>query len=165
MKKINIYASGFTLVELLLYMGLLAVFLVVLTDIFVSALNVQTSSESASAVLSDGQYILARLAYDAGQSQDIATPSASGQNLGTLSFVENGALYTYSVTNGNLNLTSGGVTNSLNSSESSISSFSATRIASSGVKPTVQVNFTLRGISVPVQGPSTETFRTTLGVR
>ena len=79
--------KGFTIVELLLYMGLLAIFLVVLTDIWVSAMEAMTRTENVAAITSDGRYIMARLAYDVGQSGAInytlngGNLSSSGQQL------------------------------------------------------------------------------------
>lgn len=63
--------QGFTIIELLLYMGLLAVFLLVMTDIWVSAMEALTRTESVAAITTDGRYILARLAYDVGQTGTI----------------------------------------------------------------------------------------------
>ncbi|KKT77243.1 MAG: hypothetical protein UW73_C0025G0015 [Microgenomates group bacterium GW2011_GWB1_44_8] len=79
--------KAFTIVELLLYMGLLAIFLLVLTDIWVSAMEALTRTENVAAITSDGRYILARLAYDVGQSGAInytlngGNLSSSGQQL------------------------------------------------------------------------------------
>jgi len=79
--------KGFTIVELLLYMGLLAIFLVVLTDIWVSAMEAMTRTENVAAITSDGRYIMARLAYDVGQSGAInytlnaGNLSSAGQQL------------------------------------------------------------------------------------
>ncbi len=56
---------GFTLIELLIYMALVGLFLVVLTNMLATILETQTESTAASLVDIDGWYILARLAYDA----------------------------------------------------------------------------------------------------
>lgn len=93
---------AFTIVELLLYMGIMAIFLVVLTDIWVSAMEALTRTENVAAITSDGRYILARLAYDVGQT-------------GTVNYVLTGG-----------NLTAGGV--QLNSYATTVDSFLVTPV-------------------------------------
>lgn len=156
---------GFTLVELLLYLGLLSGFLLVLTDIFVSSLNVQKESESVSEVAQDGQYLLARLTYDAGQAQDITIPAAIGEMSETLSFSIGGVIKTYALNAGVLSLTSGGSTAALNGFGTNISNFSATKIGNPLGKPTVQIGFTVTSKIVRPEGQSSQTFQTTVGVR
>ena len=56
---------GFTLIELLIYMALVGLFLVVLTNMLATILETQAESTAVSLVDIDGRYILARLAYDA----------------------------------------------------------------------------------------------------
>ena len=58
------FRSGFTIVELTIYMALLAVFLVIMTQILVSILDLQLESQATSFVEQDSRYILSRLAYD-----------------------------------------------------------------------------------------------------
>lgn len=93
---------AFTIVELLLYMGLMAIFFTVLTDIWVSAMEALTRTENVAAITSDGRYILARLAYDVGQTGEV----------------------NYILSDGNL--TAGGV--QLNSYATSVESFTVTAI-------------------------------------
>ena len=95
---------AFTLVELLIYMALVGLFLVVLTNILVTILETQAESAAVSLVDIDGRYILARLAYDAN------TVVLSPQ--------------TYTVSGGNLWV---GVVR-LNSYDSEISGWSITRV-------------------------------------
>src|SRR3989344_9090196 len=70
---------GVTLIELLLYMGLLALFLLVLTDIFVAITSVRTETETTSAVEQDGRFIISRLAYDVSRADSISIPPQLGQ--------------------------------------------------------------------------------------
>src|SRR3989344_6072674 len=65
--------KGFTLVEIILYMALLAVFLIVLTDIFVSILDIQTESEATSSVEQDSRALLARFNFDIANADSILT--------------------------------------------------------------------------------------------
>src|SRR5258708_14824797 len=73
----SLHERGFTLVEMLIYMGIFSLMLIALTQIFTSIIDVQLESQSNGSVSQDGQYILSRLSYDISRAQDIATPSAS----------------------------------------------------------------------------------------
>ncbi|KKU28482.1 MAG: hypothetical protein UX80_C0003G0029 [Candidatus Amesbacteria bacterium GW2011_GWA2_47_11b] len=106
--------KAFTLIELLIYMGLVGLFLVVLTNMLATILETQEESAAASLVDIDGRYILSRIAYDANIM--VLTPQA------------------YSLVEGNL--LAGGVR--LNSYDSVISEWSVTR-----VDDTARVSFTV----------------------
>ena len=105
---------AFTLVELLIYMALVGLFLVVLTNILVTILETQAESAAVSLVDIDGRYILARLAYDAN------------------TVVLNPGAYTVAVGN----LWTGGVR--LNSYDSTVSGWSVIRVDN-----TARVSFTI----------------------
>lgn len=66
--------AGFTLVELLLVMGIFAILLAVITDMFVSVLNVQTEAKANTSVTQDGRYILSKLSYDISRATTVTTP-------------------------------------------------------------------------------------------
>lgn len=106
--------KAFTLIELLIYMALVGVFLVILTNMLATILETQTESARESLVDIDGRYILARMAYDA-------------NNL-----VANPAYYT--LTGGNLLLG----TDRLNSQDVVVSEFTVTP-----VEDTVRVKLTV----------------------
>ncbi len=74
-KNFGVSKKGFTMVELLLYMGIFSILLIVLMQIFTSILSTHAESRTTSSVDQDGSYILARLAYDVGRSQNIAEPA------------------------------------------------------------------------------------------
>jgi Tfp pilus assembly protein PilW len=70
--------DGFTIVELLIYMGLLVIMIVIFTQIFVSILDNQLRSTNTSNVADDGRYIYSRFIYDVNRADSIASPSAFG---------------------------------------------------------------------------------------
>src|SRR3990167_7290655 len=70
--------SGFTIVELVIYMGLFSILLVVMTQLFISTLKVQLSSESTSNVEQDSRFILARMMFDTQNASDIVIPATLG---------------------------------------------------------------------------------------
>ncbi len=159
--------KGITVVELLLYMGILSILLVILTSIFVSALDVQSESNAASSVEQDGNYILARLDYDIHRAQSINIPGANGTTSNNFQIVIGGVNYSYSIDiNNNLILTNNLVTNNLNSYGSSVSNFSVLRLGNTGKKEdTLKINFTITSRIERVSEYEQKDFQTNLSLR
>ncbi len=136
--------KGFTLVELLLYMGILSVLLSVLVTIFVTAVDVQLESEASSSVQRDGTYILAKLAYDIHRGSTISIPSSLGGETPNLKIVIGGVEYTYSLDgNENLTLLNNLGTDNLNSYDSKVSALTVKRLGNVGGEDTLKINFTI----------------------
>lgn len=66
--------SGLTLVELLITMGMMSIFMVTLTDIFVALMSAKLESDATSTVSQEGRAIVARLEYDIGRATSLTTP-------------------------------------------------------------------------------------------
>lgn len=168
LSKENKHAQkGATLLELLLYMGIFSILTVALFQLFSSILSTQLESQSTSSVLSDGQFILNRLNYDARKTQGIASPP-HGSPSGTLQLNIDGEVYIYSVAGGNLVVSSQTEgSQQLNSVGTSVADLNFLRLSdnnSEGVE-TITASFTLHS-TVLRQGESQiENFKTTIGVR
>lgn len=157
--------KGFTIIELIIYMGLMAIFLVVLTEIFLSVLDVQTESQQNSSVEQDGKFILARLNYDISQASSITSPTL-GQASSSATIVEGGVNYTYDGTSGNnLVLVNNQGSNQLNSAGSSTSNVVFTHLGNVGGKNSLQVKFRLTSTASRNAGKEIRDFETTLGLR
>jgi type II secretory pathway component PulJ len=154
---------GFTIVEMLIYMGLLSSFLIVLTELFASIMDVKLESEATSSVEQDARYILSRLSYDIPQSSTISTPSGLGSTSSSLIMVVSGVTYTYSVNGNDFQITNNLGVNSLNSTESKISNISFQKIGNPGGKETVKIGFTITSSTVKASGAEVRTFATTIG--
>lgn len=135
--------KGFTIIELTIYMGLMAILLVILGGIFFSILDLQLESQASSDVQQDGQYILARIGYDVRRATSVSVPAAAGQTGSSLTLVIGGANYTYAVSGTDLQLTAGAAVDNLTSYGSGISSFSISRLGNPGGKASLQIRFTL----------------------
>src|SRR3990167_8355868 len=55
---------GFSILEIVMYMGILSVLLFIFTDIFVSMLDVRSESLANSSVVQDARFMLSRFSYD-----------------------------------------------------------------------------------------------------
>lgn len=158
---------GFTVIELLLYMGILVILITVLASTFGSIIDVQLESKATSSVDQDGRFILARLAYDMQSATSIASPSA-GSTATSLTIKKSSESYTYKLNaSNNLQLTNNSGTDNLNGEDSSISNLTFQTIGSSSTSATVQMKFTVTSRTRKTAGSQNEsrTFQTTLGLQ
>lgn len=158
-------SKGVTLIELLLYMGILSIFLMVLTDLFVAILSSRTETEAVSAVEQDGRFIISRLAYDVHRAQAITIPATAGQTTTSLVVTIDGNTYTYALTNGELKLTDSLGTVNLTSSETTIPSISFQKIGNGQTSDTVVITFILNSVAQRSKGVESKVFKTTIGRR
>ena len=147
---------GVTIVEILVYFGLVSIFLLVLVDVFVTGVNFKLESQSASSIQSDSQFILAKMMNDVTDSNSL---NVSGNSL----ILSSG---TYSLSNGDLILTAGGVGKKLNGLDTALTSISFTRLGNLNGVPTVQIKFDIES-KIIKQGNVIEkrSYQTTLGLR
>lgn len=143
--------KAFSLIELLIYMALLGMFLIVMTNVLVTALQSQSESISTSLVDIDSRFILWRLAYDVSHADSITIPASAGATASTLGLSSG----SYALTGTNLQFA--GI--QLNSYDSQISNFSVKRVGNGTGNDTVIIDFT-----VSSEGLS-RAYTTTLGLR
>ncbi len=170
LNKKNIFSQrGVTVVELLLYMAILSVLLTILTSVFISALDVQSESNASSSVEQDGNYIIARLAYDMHRANSINFPASDGAtSTDNFQIIINAVNYKYSVdSNNNLILTVSSVPNNLNGYGSSISNFSVLRLGNGvgKIEDTLKINFTVTSRTKRQSGYEIKDFETNLSLR
>jgi type II secretory pathway pseudopilin PulG len=149
---------SFTLIEVLLYMGLMSIFIVVLGRILIAVLDAQTDAQNLSAVEMDSRYVLTRLTYDVRRAQSITTP-ALGVTGPSLELNIGGVVYTYTTTGNKLQLTVGGQTADLTSYDSTISNFSVTQIGRINGYTTARISFTITSDN------ETQDYQTTIATR
>ena len=161
--------QGFTLVELLLYMGIFSILLVALFQLFTSIIDTQIESQSSSSVFLDGQYILNRSRYDIQRAKSIITPSSQGEQGTTTKLSIENTTYTYSLVDGNLALTNdvASTTGQLNSADTTVSNLNFTRLSDTQAKntDTLTISFRLTSNIIRRGGPNAKNFKTTIGIR
>lgn len=162
---------GFTLIELVIYMGILTILLVFMSSIFTSILDVQLDSTSTSSVNQDGRYMLSKLLYDvkSASSSGILTPAIPTSQSATMQLTINSVNYTYSASSsGNFQVVnnSTGEANVLNSYDTSISGLNFARIGNGSSSDTIQVSFTVTSRNIERAGViESKSFETTLGTQ
>ena len=157
--------SGFTLVELVIYMGLLTILIFIFTDIFTSIINNQLSSRNTSNVVADGRYIYSRFIYDVNRADTVLTPSSYGSTSASMVLVINGENYVYSVADNNLLITTSSGTDRINSYGSSINDVLFTKVGTSSARDTIRMNFTVNGTITSGGISNQQKYQTTAGLR
>lgn len=157
--------KGFTLVELIMSMGIMTILMAVFTGIFSSIIDTTLDSTATSGVDQDGKFIIARLAYDMQRSSEIVTPAAPGSVTNpTLTVKINSIDYTYSMdASGNLLLTDNSGSNNLNGHTTQVSDLTFQRLGIGDTTDTVQVKFRLTSKIKEPSGTETKAFQTTIG--
>jgi Tfp pilus assembly protein PilW len=162
------FESGVTIVELVIYIGLLSIFMLVLLDVFITVLSARLETESTSTLNQDTRYILTRLAYDVGNADSVVLPAALGDSSSVLKITKGGITETFSLdSSGNLILDNGTSTQKLNGADTALTSISFKKIGNSeeGDKPTVKISFTVKSLIVRQAGEQTRTVDTAIGTR
>ena len=158
-------SKGFTLVELLLYMGLLLLFLLIQTQILISVLGVRLESEANSAVSQDARFIMARLIYDINRAENIILPAIPSAQTNSLVLIIGGTSHTYLLLGENLIITNNLGVDNLNSFGTKVSNLSFKRLGNVGGKNTATVSLTLTSTTQREGGPETRSVQTTGGLR
>lgn len=161
----KIHNHGNTIVELTLYMGLLSIFLLALFNLFSLIISTQTRATAVSLVQTNGNYLLAKLSYDINQADAITYPLSVGTSAFTMTLVNNGVSYVYSVNNGRLNLSDGTAAYGLNDSDTAISNFFVRRLGNPSGSNSLQLSFTITSLVVDNTGTKSADFSTTSAIR
>lgn len=156
---------GFTLVELLVYMGIFTILMIALTQIFMTIIETQLKTQAVSSAAQDGQYLYSRFIYDVHHADDILTPSSLGEVTDTLRLNMNGVTYTYSLNGTSLLVNDGTGNYMLNSYDTDISNLQFHRLGNIGGKHTVRINFTVTSKTESRSQPEVRVFQTTAGLR
>ncbi len=165
--KIKNSEKGFTLVELLIFMGIFSILMITMLELMTSIFDVQLESQSTSSVTRDSGFILNRLSYDVLGSTGITTPVPGSQSA-TLVLTKGTTTYTYSLSGGNLMFTDSslGTSDQLNSIDTTVSNLNFLRLSSSGsARSTITASFTLTSKTVRRGGVQVQNFKETVGTR
>jgi hypothetical protein len=155
--------KGFTIVEFIIYCGLLLMFLSIMTGVFTQILDMQLVSESTSPMTQDSRYIFSRLSYDIGRATSITTPSAIGAQAPILGLVIGGIPHTFTTIGNNLTETDPTGSRVLNSYATQVSTVSFRRYGNVGGKPSIRAFLTLTGVASASGGIRRQDFSATIG--
>lgn len=158
--------KGFTMIEMVVSLGILTILVGILSNLFGSIIDVQLSSKSTSSIDQDGRYIMAKLNYNMGNASSIIGPATPGSSASAIVKNSTDSInYTYNLNGGDLEMASSGATLKLNSADSSISDLIFTRVGIGGSSDTLQVKFTITSKTVLKGRPQIQTYQTTFGLQ
>jgi hypothetical protein len=154
---------GSSLIELLLYTGLLAIILAVLYQLFALAATRKLDEVVEDGLYVNASHVITDLTRTVQQATTIESP-ASGSSASSLSL--NGGAIVYALdANNRLQKTEGGVTDFLTNSSVDFNSLSFTRRGPSPESQTVTVDFVLSGIHLVEGQEIASDFTTSVTVR
>jgi hypothetical protein len=156
--------SGFTLVELLVFIGLFSILLTVLTQMFVTIVETQLDSQATSEVSQDSRYILNRLMYDIHRADSLTSP-ALGVYASSISLRIGTDTYIYNKTGNNLFLSINGVDSQLNSHDTIVPNVQFQRLGNATNPALIQVNYTVKSTIQKSSGEEIKNVDTVIGLR
>ncbi len=152
-------SRGFTMVELLIVIGITGILMSILSQVFGSILTLKLRSEATSSLAQDGRFLLARLAYDISRASSITLPAA-GESGSSLSLLIGGVTYRYELQGDSLFLSEGGgISEAMTSLGTRVSSANFTHLSSLGGKESVRLSFTLAPVNSNSPGEAAPTAR------
>ncbi len=152
---------GFTVIEMMITMGLLGIFLVVIATLFTASVDVQTRSRSYSAVTTDARYVMARLDYDVARASAVTSPASLGGGGNTLVLTIGSSSYTYTLSGGRLQLTDPTGTDYLTGTDETVSNLTFTKLGNTGGLESIQYTFTMTGTGLKPGSVDAQTYTST----
>jgi len=158
--------NGFTLVEILIYMGLFTGFLIILTGVFVSTLEVQSESAQTARIEQDSHYLFARLQYDISRATDLTTPATNGDTTNSLVITVPEGELTYYFEDESVKLSlSGGTGEVVTSSGIKVDQLEFLRLANEDGVPSVRTQIHLSSSPLGSFSPEERSLTYTFGLR
>jgi len=169
--------KGFTLIELILFMGIFSILIFILMDIFITSLKTKTSAEATAVINQDGRFIFSKLSSDINNANLIVFPNL-GETDNALDPSDNpftlniyGQQETFRVNNGNLELIDATGTYVLNSVNSEVTNLTfirlgnPTNVVNTIRKNTIKIDLELRSRQLVNNKHEVIYLRTTVGLR
>lgn len=166
------FHKGASLIELLIYIGLLSIILLVAIDLMIRSGEFSLEASSKNNLQGDTLFIEDRLSYDIHQADDITSPATLGEVSQTLTLEVGTETHTYGPVGTDLVYTretsppgSTTETASINSNLTKINSISFQRIGSTDGKHTIKIVFEIEVLKGSKGGAVKKTFETVVGLR
>jgi|SRR3989339_179572 len=157
--------KSFTIIELLLYMGILSIILFIFIDLFISMSRLRTETQAISNVQQDTSYLLNKFIYDIHQASTISIPATPLAQSNTLNLIINGTSYSYSSQSGNLNLYDGINNYQMNGYDTTLTNLLFTRLGNGDVYDLIKINLSITSKVRDQKGYETQSFETMVGLR
>lgn len=158
--------KGFTIIELLLYMGILSIILLIFIELFVSLTRLRTENESTSNIQQDSSYLINKLIYDIHQAKTISVPLHPPGESKVLDMIINGTTYSYATDSAKNLIMSDGTTNyQLNGYNTQIPSILFIRLGQNDIHDIIKIKFTVTSRVKNPAGNESQLYETVVGLR
>ncbi len=163
------FNKGATLIELLIYFGILSILLVIVIDLMLQTGEFSLETESRSSLQNDARFIANRLSFDIHQADSVTSPANLGDSSSTLTFTVGTETHTYTLSGTNLEYQEtvglNTETANLNSNRIIINSLTFERLGNPGGNPTIKITLELEATKSEKGGPKQKTFEVLVGTR
>lgn len=158
--------KSFTIVEFLLYIGILSIILLVFLDLFVSLTRMRTENESTSNIQQDSSYLINKFIYDIHQAKTVSNPLHPPSQSNVLNLVVNGTSYSYATDSAeNLIMSDGTNSYQLNGYDTTVPAILFTRLGQDDIHDVIKINFTVTSRVNNPAGYESQTYETIVGLR
>ena len=161
--------KGATLIELLIYFGILSILLVIVIDLMLQSGEFSLETESRSSLQNDARFITNRLSFDIHQADSVTSPANLGDSSSTLTFTVGPDTHTYTLSGTDLEYQEtvglNTETANLNSNRTIVNSLTFERLGNPGGKPTIKITLELETTKSEKAGPKQKTFEAVVGTR
>lgn len=158
--------KSFTIVEFLIYIGILSVILLVFIELFTSLTRLRTENESTSNIQQDSSYLINKFIYDIHQAKNITLPLHPSNTSNVLNMVIDGIAYSYATDSAkNLILSDGSNGYQLNGYDTSISEIIFSRLGQDDIHDVIKINFTVVSRVKNPTGFDSQSYETIVGLR
>lgn len=158
--------NSFTIIEFLIYIGILSIILLVFLDLLVSLTRMRTENESTSNVQQDSSYLINKFIYDIHQAKIISNPLHPPGQSNVLNVTINGTGYSYATDSAKNLIMSDGVTNyQLNGYDTQITSILFTRLGQDDIHDVIKIKFTVTSRVKNPAGYESQLYETVIGLR
>lgn len=158
--------KSFTIIESLIYIGILSIILMVFVELFVSLARVRTENESTSNIQQDSSYLINKFSYDIHQAKEISLPLHPPNESNVLNMTIDGTAYSYFIDGEQDLILSDGVNNyQLNGYDTSVPEIVFTRLGQDDIHDVIKVNFTVTSRVNNPTGFESQSYETVIGLR
>lgn len=168
-RKLKPQQKGTSLIELLIYFGLLTIILTIVIDLMIKSGEFSLEAKEQNVLQEDARFIGNRLYFDIHQATAVTSPGNLGETSSILTFTVGTETHTYSLVNNSLQYQQVAGTNTktanLNSNFTKVNLLSFQRLGSNNGKHTIKLIFEIEDIKGAKGGPLKKTFETVVGLR
>lgn len=158
-------SSGFTLVELIVYMGLFMGFLALLSGVLVSTLQSQQQSIETARIEQDSHYLFSRLNYDINRAEELLVPFENGDIQPSLTLSTGEEEISYLLENERLKIVTNTSADVLTSPGIAVKQFQVRRLGNEEGFPSIKIRIDLESKYGDREFPESRQLNYTFGLR